>query len=365
MINIPTRRSLVVQTADILRQEIARGLWRDVLPGQRPLCDLLRVSRTTLEPALAVLQRQGIIRISHGRRTRIVSKRKLAQRSSASMRVVALIHGPIYALSQSTLYTLTQLQHRLQTAGFVLDIRFDARLSSNARDTPKRLAGLVCETPAACWILFSMNHAVQRWFMDRRLPTILFGTAHADVRLPSLDTHNEAVFRHAAGRFLAAGHRRVALLMPRFDLAGDLEGERGFLAVFEAGAYSGAEGLVVHYDGTTEGVRAALGPLLVATPPVTGLLVADPRIVLSVMGHLQASGKSIPRDVSILTTEYDEFLDYHVPSVASYRHALTTFAARLSRQVLTLAETGYLPARATRLMAEFQPGASFGPVVAG
>lgn len=357
---IPNRRSLVVQAAEVIRQEIARGRWRDFLPGQRALCDWLQVSRTTLEPALAALQRQGLIRIAHGRRTRLVPRSGGAPVSGVSRRVVVLIYAPIYALSQYAFFNIMELQRHLTAAGFELEIRFDAHLCV-PKVAPKRLASLVRETPAAAWILFSMNHGVQRWFMDQGLPVLLSGSAHADIRLPSLDVHREAVFRHAAGKFLKAGHRHVALLVPRSDMAGDLAGERGFRAAFEAGEHGGAVGYVVRYDGTVDGARTALGPVLAANPAVTGVLVAYPKIVLSVMGHLQAAGKRIPREVSIISADFEEFLGCQVPSVAYYRYDAAAFASRLSRLARELAETGFLPVRAHRLMADFQSGASFGP----
>ena len=60
--SIPQRHSLVGQAVTYLNASIAAGQWRDWLPAERTLCEMLQVSRSTLRRALAQLQRDGAIR---------------------------------------------------------------------------------------------------------------------------------------------------------------------------------------------------------------------------------------------------------------------------------------------------------------
>ena len=62
------RKSLVSQTADVLRQDLQHGLWPGRLPGELELCQRLQISRTTLRAALEVLTREGLLSSSQGRR---------------------------------------------------------------------------------------------------------------------------------------------------------------------------------------------------------------------------------------------------------------------------------------------------------
>src|SRR5689334_10513541 len=70
---IPQRHSLVGQTVACLHAAIAAGQWREWLPAERTLCDMLQVSRSTLRRALAELQRDGAIRAEHGAGNRILA----------------------------------------------------------------------------------------------------------------------------------------------------------------------------------------------------------------------------------------------------------------------------------------------------
>lgn len=356
---IPQRVSLVKQTADILRREIARGRWRDCLPGQRPLGEALQVSRSTLEQALAILRRQGVIAVAHGKRTRVLARPKRRARGGAARLVVALTGEPVYALRQSTFYCLMQLQRHLEDAGLSLRVHYDRRTVVTGES--RRLEGFLRETPAAAWVLFSMGRPVQQWFMDRGLPALLDGFAYEGIRLPSLDLAYEAIARHAAGRFLAAGHRRVTLLASASRKAGDLASERAFIRAVESSGYPEAQGRIREYDGTPDGAWRVLRAALDSDKAPTGLLVLHARTAVSVLGHLRTAGRRVPRDVAVIAAGHEEFLDCQVPSVACYRYDLPRYARRLLRLVLELARTGALPVRATRVMAEFQPGASFGP----
>src|ERR1700678_847804 len=99
MLLVPQRASLAAQVVDILRHEISRGKWVGYLPGERSLSDSLQISRSTLHEALLILQREGWIKLAHGRRTRILHGARKAVRLGALQVVAALLPEPLIARS--------------------------------------------------------------------------------------------------------------------------------------------------------------------------------------------------------------------------------------------------------------------------
>lgn len=224
---VAKRMSLVVQVRDILRHELTRGKWVDHLPGERSLCDSLQVSRSTLHKALNILERDGWLEVVHGRRTRILRSFRKRTRTATSRIVGALLPEPLSAQNFSNLYQITQLQHYLQKAGLQLDVYFDARLRTQR--ALKRLETLVHRSGAGCWVLFSMSRTVQHWFKTQQVPCLVDGFPYQGILLPSIDVDHVATCRHAVGKLLSVGHRRVAFLTLRTGFAGDLASEQAFV----------------------------------------------------------------------------------------------------------------------------------------
>lgn len=73
-----TRPNLSDAVANYLREVILRGEFGDKLPGERPLAETLKVSRTSLRMALDLLTAEGLIDRRHGCTTRVVTKKECA-----------------------------------------------------------------------------------------------------------------------------------------------------------------------------------------------------------------------------------------------------------------------------------------------
>jgi DNA-binding LacI/PurR family transcriptional regulator len=157
--------------------------------------------------------------------------------------------------------------------------------------------------------------------------------------------------------FLRRGHSRIALLVARDPSDNSKPIETGFLRGFaDFAPRPGERPLVLHHDGTVQGIRDLLASLFRSKTPPTGLLVVRPQHLLTVISHLMQSGVRIPQDVSLVGMGHDPSLDHIVPSVAHYQIDWNEFDHRLRRQVLQLAKTGKVTKGAVSLMCEFRDG---------
>ena len=206
--------------------------------------------------------------------------------------------------------------------------------------------------PPRC-VLLSAPAATQRWFMQRGLPGVLVGSPHPGIALPALDADFAAMGQHAAQQFLSRGHRRLAVLVPKTDKAGDANTVAAFRAACER--TDDAQVQVIEHDGTPAGIRRCLETALKKSLP-TGLLVAHPGPVLTVMSFLTSRGVRVPRDISIISRDSEPLLDFIVPPLTRYAVAPAAFARNLSRIVLHLARGEPVPARSRLLMPRFVPG---------
>lgn len=355
MRQIPQRLSLVAQTADILRREILSGEWKGLLPGEIPLCDRLQVSRITVRGALSILTREGLIEATQGQRRRIVSTG--ASPKPGPSRVVGVLSAlPLPLISPSMLVRIAELRRHLQAAGYELEIHADARLKRS--DPSALLRSIVQRSKVCCWILYLPTIEVERCFERERLPTIVIGSPHEGIGLPSIGMDNRAVCRHAVGVLLQKGHRRIVLLVPEGSEVTTSECQRGFREAIQGAPRAESLSRVVVHDRTPRGIASVVHRLFSSRTPPTALLISHSQPVLSVLTQLAQMNLRVPQDVSLISAGGEEFLSSVIPPLTCYRINLKPYCDKLSRMVLTLARTGALPLRSVLLLPDYCEGES-------
>ena len=156
--------------------------------------------------------------------------------------------------------------------------------------------------------------------------------------------------RHAAGRFLAAGHQRLAIVRPDTKLAGDLQSVAGFHSE------AGGEVPCALHDGSVRSICASLDRLFARKPRPTGLFVFHAAHLLTALGWLQIRGLRVPRDVSVICRDNEPFLESLLPLPARYVLNATLFARKLSRLVVSLVTGGVAHPRQHRMLPNFVHG---------
>jgi DNA-binding LacI/PurR family transcriptional regulator len=208
---------------------------------------------------------------------------------------------------------------------------------------------------ADCWIIHGGTRAIERWFVEHRVRGITVGWSNEEVHLPCLGVDYRAICRHAVGVFLARGHRRLTMLLPG-EATDDQDHEQGFLeGLRAAGGHPEVQGRVVRHDGTVKSIQRALRDIRRSDPP-SGLLVVRPKFALTAPTCLLNSGLKMPRDVSLISTGYEPYLENLSPSVAHYAINWSSFARRLFRMVLRQATVGTVSLSPVLVTAEFRPG---------
>jgi DNA-binding LacI/PurR family transcriptional regulator len=321
---IPQRISLVDQTAEALRALIGRREFAERLPGEIELAAKLHVGRNTLRVALAVLEEEGWLRKVNGMRREIV-KRRLPARSNVR-RAILLTARPKHELSPSTARWIEELISRMEGSGWEIHLQVEP---GAYRGRPSQvLESLTRSWPGAVWILHHSTPAMQRWFQGGGTKTILAGSRHEGITLPRVESDLRAASRHAAGRFLARGHRRLAVLRPDAPLAGDEES----VAAFREGA-GAATVTDVRCHRSAAGVVTAVRALLRSPNAPTGIYVLHPEHCVTVLTFLQQQGVAVPGRVSLICREDEAYLGLLCPEPTRYRRSAKAYASKLAALV--------------------------------
>ena len=357
MMHLPLRHSLITETTNALRAQLAEGEGPDVLPSERVLCQQLHVSRPTLRLAMEPMENEGLIEVVPGKGWRIVRRPEAVRREGKKM-LGMVVTQPIDRTPQISAQLILELRYHLLLGG--IDSEFFVCVSGDFKKQQKRLEVFIEKHSLRCCMLMLSSHERQMWFVQKGFPAFVLGSPHPSVALPSLDIDYRAVCRHAAGILLGRGHRHIALVRVGWDVAGDKASEMGFGEGVKDSAQMDARCTIVRHSGKSSDLCSRLNLLFAKSDAPTALLVCDPTDVFVCLIHLLNQGISVPGKVSIVARDDDHAFDRVQPTIARYELPLEVFSQRLTRLTLQLVENGSLPSTRHLLVPRFVDGGTLG-----
>lgn len=350
---IPKRRSLATQAAESIGKAIDDGTWREYLPSERRLCEMLRVSRPTIRTALRMLAESGLLEIKQGRRNRLLTQPRQAPRKQS--RLIGIVTSePFSHLSIATYQIISEMRTHLSEHGFTTEVLVCQ--AHSARAQRRKLEEFLRQNRVLCCVLLSVSKDLQQWFSAHSIPALVLGSCHDEVKLPSLDMDYRSVCRHAGGIFLSRGHRRMALVVPHSGVAGDLASEAGFMESAQLNRHSDVRASIVRHNGTAQNITTKLDSLFNSAHAPTALLVAKPQHVFIVILYLLKRGLTVPDTVSFIARDYDHIFATVSPPIAHYTLKEDTFAHRLSRLMSQMVSHGNLEAEPNLIFPKYFAG---------
>ncbi len=336
-----------------LRQALVAGQWRGFMPGVLKLEEELGVNRKTVEGALRLLERDGLI-VSQGagRRRRIV----VPERAWAKRRLrVALL---LYESADAGLDYIVDLRHRLDEEGhssFIVprtlrDLKMDAR----------RLPGLVKATRADAWVVAAGSRNVLQWFAAQPIPAFALFGRREGLSIAGIGPDKVSACAAAARKLIDLGHRRICMLVhPERRLPEPGAPEQAFLAELAArGITTGSYNLPA-WEDSAAGFHALLEALFRTTPP-TAMIVDGAALFFAAQQFLLHQGVRVPAHVSVLCTDDDPAFAWCRPSVAHIRCDIRPVVQRILRWAAHISR-GKRDARQSFTSAVFFPGGTIGP----
>jgi LacI family transcriptional regulator len=353
---IPKRLSLVHQTVDIIKHEVARGTWEQWLPSERFLSQSLRISRPTLRNALKRLQAEGMVEAVQGVGNRIIAEK----RDSARIRLIHKVHllcpNPLDRIRlQANLWT-DELRNRLFQTGTRLMAHHGQQYLRANPDAA--LEHLVARHPDGCWILAHSTPQIQAWFRAHDIPCLVTGYTHPGIDLPFVSIDMEVACRHAVSVFVNSGHHSIGFVQLKSERARDCRSAVGFEAGIQESGAAGVTGKVVTHTGDVDSIRRAIRELLSIGSPTTAILTGTALGYATVATFLMQQGLRIPRDVSLISREHEPFLDALVPQPSCYMFDPLRYGSMVHAKVSDILEGTSNTPKEQHLVPEYRAGES-------
>jgi DNA-binding LacI/PurR family transcriptional regulator len=359
MIQLPKRNSLVHETASTLKQWIASGVLKDVLPGELDLKGRLRVGRDTLRLALQLLINDGWVEPSVQGRKRRVHVQKLPgfkKKAAADLPVTFLSPYPIE--QGQTMLEMEDSQKYLLEVG--RDLQFVSPDIFHLKDPEHQLENLVQTHPSAAWVLSATSRPIQKWFAKRGLSALIHGWPYPDVNLPYVTKDWEPAGFHAGLQFIRHGHRNIGMFEYVERGVGAMLIEQGLRRAMKT-TDNGAKLLMFKDERTPESIARAYEAAFKLKNRPTALVLTSSNHLLTSLSWLVSKGIRVPDDVSLVVLPNDTWYSEFYPPLCYYKPSTKFLSQAIAERLLELVEYGRIIRKQLAVPVEFVSGATIGP----
>ena len=348
--------SAAAQVANHLRGELMRGAWGGRMPGGDRLAAELGVGCNTVEAALQLLEKEGLL-ANHGRgRGRLIVQ---PTGGSAVPQVrVAILCAEV---TNRKLDYLIEIQHQLTAAGYL--VRPASRSMMELGMNAPRIVRMVEATEADAWVVIAGSFEVLEWFAERKIPAFAVFGRQRGLALAGAGPDKASALAEASRELLALGHRRIVLLTrPRQRLPLPGGAVQAFLDTLAAHGIAPGAYHLPDWDETIKGFYGRLEGLFQATPP-TALILDEVGLFVAALDFCANHGLRVPADVSLVCNDPDPTFASCQPSVAHIRWDSKPLARRIARWAAGIGR-GKTDLRQTLIPAVFIRGGTIGPAKA-
>jgi DNA-binding LacI/PurR family transcriptional regulator len=165
--------------------------------------------------------------------------------------------------------------------------------------------------------------------LDLGIPVVAFDRVVDDLRIDAVTIDNEAGVRLLTAHLLDLGHRRVALVGGRADVATGSARLAGYRAAMHE---AGLRPVVEDAEFRADLAELATRRLLRRTPSPTALVVANNTMVVGALRAIHEAGLGVPDDIALATVDdpvWAELLDPPLTALAQPVRAMAEAAVRL------------------------------------
>jgi DNA-binding LacI/PurR family transcriptional regulator len=316
--------SITEQVATHLGNELRRGRWRGTMPGRSRLVEELGVSGKTMELALQMLEKEGLlVGQGAGRARRIVLPE--GEILATELRVDILAYEDLVR----NLDYMVDLRHTLVEAGHVAF--FASKTMIDMGMDVKRIRRLVAASEANAWVVVSAPREVLEWFSTQPVPAFALFGRRSRVSIAAIGPDHAPAMRSAVQRLITLGHQSIVVLGRDGALStGPGPADRAALDEMakhglRTGPYNRPD-----WETTPEGLRRILDNLFLVTPP-TALIIDEAFLFHAAKEHLAQKGILAPKDVSLICIDADPTFEWCQPSVAHIQWDSRPWVRRIVR----------------------------------
>lgn len=296
------------QVAEHLRAELSRGRWTDFMPGRDLLARELGVNGSTIERALAQLERENLLQSGGaGKRRRIV-----AGNQSLLDNQVCIV---LYEAADEFDKYIIELRQQLQEAGYTAILA--PKSLSDLKHNPQKVAAMLSKNPANAYILQAAARPVLEYLSTTSFPVFsLFGRMF-DLPIAGTGPDKIPALKDAIEKLHRNGHKRFVFLSREAKSENRGLFERVFFEELEKRGLAPSNYNLPVWEASPEGLEKCLESLFQFTPPSV-IFVDDWLLLLAIQNYLMHKRGLAFRQLVCICTDFHPSFDWCRPKIAHF-----------------------------------------------
>ncbi len=283
------------QVALHLKEELLRGTWAELMPGENYFMSQLCVGRNTVREAMILLEEEGYLqRSGTGKQRRITLPKK---RPSQSLSVGVLLYDDAdLELPKTNILCqgLLRSGHTPMVVNRTLhDLHFD----------PGKVKRLVKRHDFDAWITNAAPSSILESLVETNSPTFSIYGGLKDLPVAGVYVHKIPKMENLLQHLVDLGHTRIVNITRRERIVPEVSlFEKKFISKLnECGIQTSDYHLPV-WGPEPKGLCACLDKIFRHTPP-TAIYTGEYQLFNAIYNHLSGQDILAPRDVSLICGE--------------------------------------------------------------
>ncbi|MDG0995352.1 MAG: substrate-binding domain-containing protein [Akkermansiaceae bacterium] len=345
------RLSTIDQFTAHIRDGLLSGHWAGTMPGVHRLAAEFALNSKTVEAALQLLEKQGLLEgQGAGRRRKIVLPKDHAP---PTLRVAVLF----YEKGDEAHDLFIRFQNKLKAAGHTL-VHAPKNLTDLGGNLG-RLARMIKDTRADAWVVIAGSKEVLQCFEQGQIPVFaLYGEA-SRLRIAGIAPNQVPAIVTATRRLIALGHQRIVILEITSTLSNPGPDGVAFLDELAAHGITAGSYNMPGWEGGFDGLYRCLESLFTHTPP-TAIFIFGAAEYFAAAQFLLNRGLRVPGDVSLICCNMAPYFRRYQPTISHVRWNDQLMVNRIARWAKNISQ-GKEDTRQTKIDAEFVEGGTVGP----
>ncbi|WP_159434763.1 substrate-binding domain-containing protein [Rubritalea squalenifaciens] len=311
------RKSLAEQVADFILESLIQQSGLQVLPGERLIAERAGVSRQTVQEALRLLERQGVIMPKEGRKARRVAN-TYREKPKSGMVLIYLRNSGLIRSAANVRNERRYIEIWEANGGTVIVKEMDFILHKDPPPaffermvTQYGMDAIVLTVAPLSWV----NGAHQAG-----IPCLCEGGLVPNDGSVSLIAYDAALtMRHVLRYLKTRGHERILVPCSTYFASLHLL----YQAVYQEEmcvAEADVENYIPRFVEHQPKIWMAYWERAFARARPTAVVCADTPILISLLSFCNSKGLKIPDDISLICLDYSENLRWYQPSIQMMKY---------------------------------------------